>query len=141
MRMYSIELPLPVSVNASHAIGRGRKGQHIIRSVDYKNWLAFANQAWREQYRGGVREQFQGRISLHCIFLWRDGARGTATADLDNRLKSLQDFLQGKFYENDNQIDEIHAYRRLTTHGENRVMARVIEIQETRHRDVAEIFR
>lgn len=55
----------------------------------------------------GERRLFLGPIAVRLTW-YREARRG----DLDGRLKVTLDALQGCLYENDNQIVELHAYRR-----------------------------
>jgi len=137
---YEITLPMPVSINAAHTIGRGRKGQHMIRSSAYTAWLEYAAIAFRQQYPVKPKELFTGRLRLECILCFIDGARGSDTSDADNRIKACQDFLQGKFFENDKQIDMIVAHRRKVKDGDARVIVRIYEIPDWRYDDPALIF-
>jgi len=139
MIFYSIKLPMPISVNASHTIGKGRNGRHLIRSKSYNDWLQYAAISFRQQFP--VKPQlFTGRIRLECILCFVDGARGSDTSDADNRIKSLQDFLQGKFYENDKQIDLVIAHRRKIKATDAHVLVRVYETPDYRYDDPALIF-
>jgi len=147
MRCYEITLPLPTSINAAHTVGGGYKckvtgkwRRQVVRSDDYNTWVQYAGIEWRKQFPYGVAEIFTGRIRVDYIFLWIDGARGTESSDIGNREKVLSDFLQKKFFENDRLIDEQHQYRRLTRHGENRVIVRVTEIPDHRFDDPRDVL-
>lgn len=48
----------------------------------------------------------RGEVAVHMTFY-----RPLKSGDLDNRIKLVLDSLQGKAYENDKQIVEIHALR------------------------------
>jgi len=48
-----------------------------------------------------------GRFSLNC-FLFFDDKRNR---DIDNCVKAISDALNGMLYDDDNQIDELYAYR------------------------------
>lgn len=136
---YEIVLPLPTSVNASHDVGRNRKGGFIVRSAEYKAWEWEAAIDFRNQYVGGV-EKFKGRLRVDYIFIWNQKHRGRDSSDISNREKVLSDFLQHKFFENDKQIDEQHHYRRIVKEGKNRVLLRVYEIPDRRYEDPLLIF-
>lgn len=137
---FEITLPLPTSVNASHTIGRSRKGGHIVRSKDYNDWLTIAAVYFRHQYRSGVEAMFSGRLRVDYIFIWHEKSRGRNSSDISNREKVLSDFLQDKFFENDKQIDEQHHYRRIVADGPDRVLLRIYEIPDRRFDDPALIF-
>lgn len=147
MTCFTIQLPMPVSVNAAHTVGKGylnpKTGKwckQVIRSTEYTTWVQWASLEWRKQYPYGVPATLKGRIRIDYLFLFVHGARGTDTSDIDNRIKVLQDFFQQKFIDNDNQIDEIHALRRLVSSGENRVVAIITEIEDHRHQTADEIM-
>jgi Holliday junction resolvase RusA-like endonuclease len=111
---YQITLSLPTSVNASHTIGRNRRGGHICRSSEYREWVQIASIEYRQQYRSGVDRMFAGRLRVDYIFIWNEKSRGRLGSDISNREKVLSDFLQDKFFQNDKQIDEQHHYRRIS---------------------------
>ncbi len=138
-RFYSIHLPMPVSINAAHTVGKGfwnpktkKYERNFVRSDENKEWREFAAVEYRNQFPGGIREMFAGRLRMDYLFVFVDGARGTAASDIDNRIKVLNDFLQQKFFDDDKQIDEIHAMRRLIGGGVNQVIVRIIEIPDRR---------
>lgn len=137
---FELQLPLPTSVNASHTVGRNRKGGHIVRSSDYNEWTQWALVSYRKQFRNGVVGKFKGRLRVDYIFIWHEADRGRDSSDIGNREKVLSDFLQHKFFENDNQIDEQHHHRRIVKDGENRVWLRIYEIPDRRFDDPALIF-
>jgi len=143
---YQIILPLPTSVNAMHTVGRGFKNpktgkfQRVTaRSQEYNQWIQFAGVAYRNAYPGGV-QKFKGRLRADYVFIWHENDRGRNSSDLTNREKCLSDFLEHKFYENDNQIDEQHHYRRIVKDGENRVICRIYEIPDRRFDNPMDIF-
>lgn len=136
---YQITLSLPVSVNQSHTLGRNAKGGKVIRSSDYTGWLQVAYFQFREQFPNGVSQKFLGRLRVDYIFIWNLNSRGKDSSDIGNREKVLSDFLQKKFFENDNQIDEQHQYRRFDN-GEDRVILRIYEINDRRHDSWQNIF-
>lgn len=137
---YEITLTLPTSVNASHTVGRNRRGGHIVRSSEYKSWIKIASVEYRQQYRSGVGRKFSGRLRVDYIFIWNETSRGRLGSDISNREKVLSDFLQDKFFDNDKQIDEQHHYRRITKEGADRVLLRVYEIPDRRFDDPGLIF-
>lgn len=150
---YEISLSLPPSINASHSVGRGHKDpktgkwQRVkFRSSEYKEWIKIANLEYRSQFPVGVHAPFKGRVSVHYIFIWTllskdaTGRLTGDTSDISNREKVLSDFLQGKFFDNDNQIDEQHHYRRFVANGKNKVIVRIYETKDKRHEDFNFIF-
>ncbi len=138
MTKVTMILPLPVSVNASHSLSRGKRG--VIRSAEYTSWIDSASRAYRKQFPQGFHPTLTGRISVTYVFCWPNGSRGAATSDISNREKVLSDFLQKKIFENDKQIDEQHHYRRITSCGESCVHICVKEIPECRHLDPLDII-
>ena len=143
---YQIELPLPTSVNAMHTVGKGfrcpRTGkwrEKITRSAEYKLWLQLAAISFRNTFPGGV-QKFKGRLRVDYIFIWSDSDRGKDSSDIANREKCLSDFLEKKLYQNDNQIDEQHHYRRICAEKESRVLLRVYEIPDRRYDLPNDIF-
>jgi len=113
-----------------------KKWQRVLpRSSDYNTWLQYAAIAWRKQYPRSVSEMFAGRVRMDFIFIWSIEDRGAESSDLDNRQKVTQDFLQHKFFKNDNQIDEYHAFRRISRVGQSCVKIRISEIPDRRYID------
>lgn len=144
---YEITLTLPTSVNAAHAVSRGHKDKKTkkwtrvkIRSAEYTEWLDTAGREYRRQFPCGIGNRFTGRLRVDYIFIWNKGSRSTPLSDVSNREKVLSDFLESKFFDNDNQIDEQHHYRRIVTEGINRVIVRIYEISDRRYDDPALIF-
>lgn len=115
--MTTLTLPYPPSANKYWR----RHGTIIHRSKeadDYKlrvGWLCKLSSALREPYTGNVRVSFD---------FYRPAKRG----DLDNLLKVTIDSLIGYAYVDDQQIVEIHAYRR-EDKAEPRVVVEVTEVQ------------
>lgn len=139
MKYFDLTLPMPVSINAAHALTGGKFNYKTkkyerskVRSAEYTEWTEYAAIAWRKEYPCRVKNLFIGRVRIDLIFVWIAGDRGTASSDIDNRIKVLQDFLQGKFFVNDSQIDEIHAFRRHAADGDPHVKIRVTEISDRR---------
>lgn len=126
---YHITLPLPPSVNAMYA--RDKRGG-TRRSGEYTAWVQYAGIAWRKQFPAGVPSLMTGRLRASYVHIFTDGI----PRDIDNYCKVASDYLQGKFYQNDNQIDEWHIVRRLEKGGENRTMIWITQIADTRHVDM-----
>lgn len=145
---YEITLPMPTSINAAHTVGMGfrdpktKKWRRTVpRSDQYNLWIDKAGVAFRNQFPQGVWEKFTGRLRVDYIFIWNKDEKAAAIAsDISNREKCLTDFLEGKFFLNDNQIDEQHHFRRIVDLGVSRVMLRIYEIPDRRFDDPAFIF-
>jgi len=145
---YQIKLTLPTSVNNSHTVGKGYRCQKtkkwvkaVTRSGEYSDWLEIAGREFREQFPAGVSDKFTGRLRVDYIFVWNHESRGRNSSDISNREKALSDFLEGKFFLNDNQIDEQHHYRRIRPFTENSVFVRIFEINDRRYDDPDLIFK
>lgn len=137
---------MPTSVNAMHQVSKGffnrktKKYERVnSRSKEYIAWLEQAAVAYRNLYPGGV-QKFTGRLRVDYIFIWHESDKGRNSSDLSNREKCLSDFLEGKLFANDNQIDEQHHYRRITAEGISRVRLRVYEIPDRRYDCPYQIF-
>lgn len=146
MKFYQFTLPLPISVNAMHTVRRGEGAKRytpspveFTRSKEYKDWLIDAGIAFRKVFAHGL-VKFTGRVRVDYCFVWQESARGASASDIANREKVLSDFLQGKVYDNDNQIDEQGHYRRYVKVGQPHVIVRVTEIPDRRYDDPALIF-
>lgn len=99
--LFDMELPLPISCNAMHA--PGRDGGIILTQGTrqyYWNMSALLDQEWA----GGL---IQGRLCAE-VWLYENDLR---RRDISNYTKTLFDALEGKVFENDSQIDEVHLYR------------------------------
>lgn len=106
-----IKLPLPPSVNAAYS-GTGIKGNYSKkRTEDYNNWLELAGTFFRLQFPQGLTpdSMIKGRVRSTYLIV-RTNAHG---CDISNYVKVAEDYLQGKFYLNDSQIDEIFIKRRI----------------------------
>ena len=109
------------SLARNGATGAG-KGQTIGLTLDYP---PSSNRYWRKTRTGRVYvseeaisyrddvliktlkiKPMKGELSLSAKFY-----RPRKSGDLDNRLKILIDAMQGRCFENDSQIVEIHAFR------------------------------
>ena len=144
---YEICLPLPPSVNAMHTIGRGfrnpktGKMQRVkARSAEYKSWVEYAGTVYRKKFPSGVLK-LEGRLRADYIFCWHKKDRGRNSSDISNREKCLSDFLEKKFFENDNQIDEQHHYRRFVEGEKSYVLCRIYQTPDRRLDDVGDIFK
>lgn len=91
-------LPYPISVNAMYATVRGRR----VLSADGR-WYKY--DAALTALQQGVRPLAGPvRFTLHLY-------RPQKSGDLDNYLKCLWDSLKGVAWEDDRQVEELHAYR------------------------------
>ena len=111
-----------------------------MRSGDYADWLEIAGREYREQFPAGVYQKFAGRLRVDYIFIWNHESKGRDKSDISNREKVLSDFLEGKFFQNDNQIDEQHHFRRIRPFTEDSVRVRIYEIDDRRYLDPDLIF-
>ena len=99
-----LTLPLPPSANAYwRSIPHGNSCRAILSKAGrkYKASAEYALSAQRT-------ELLTGPVAV-TFTVFFPNKRG----DLDNRIKPAGDVLQGFAYENDRQIVEIHAYRRI----------------------------
>lgn len=138
---------MPPSVNALHTVGAGYRNRKTqkwervkTRSKDYTDWVEAAGREWRRQFPEGVPAPLTGRVRMVCAYVWPINGPGGALSDVDNRGKSLQDFLQGKFYDNDVQIDEPRPYKRIWGAKRPYAWVRVYEIKDCRYTDPRLIF-
>jgi crossover junction endodeoxyribonuclease RusA len=94
--MIRLTLPVPPSLN------------HYLRGRVYKTQEAKIYQSDVQVYcaQQGVLDPTDKPIKV--TFRWYPERK---SGDLDNRIKVLQDALEGYAYVNDRQIREIHAYR------------------------------
>jgi len=94
-----IELPfIPLSVNACW---RASRSGHVYKSKRYREFLKEMDTFFETiEY-----VKLEGELILVVDFECRTKRR----RDLDNLLKSLIDSLEGKLFENDYQIVEIHC--------------------------------
>lgn len=127
MRSFSLVLPLPPSVNAMHVFGKG--GRIVARSSVYKTWIQYAGISYRKQFPR-FPEPLMGRLRAQYLFIFTN-----TDGDVFNREKCLSDFLQGKLYGDDEQIDEGQVFKRIGTHGLDRVRVWLTEIPDQRHID------
>jgi len=142
---YAIVLPMPPSINAAHSVGRkfskGRTAARygsdrtISRSEEYTNWLQWAAIAFRDHCLKSKVTFLRGRIKVQYIFIFK-----TQAGDTDNRIKVCQDFLQHKFFENDSQIDDITALKRISKDQGGQVIIIMEEMPDQRYDDPMELF-
>jgi crossover junction endodeoxyribonuclease RusA len=96
--MITMVLPYPPSSNRYWRTYRGRtvKSDEARKYQDEAGWCA----------RVAGAEMLAGDVAME-LKIYRPRKSG----DTSNRIKVLEDAMQGILYENDNQIVEIHAYR------------------------------
>lgn len=95
-----LTLPMPPSVNRYWRKFRNR----MVISAD---GLAFRAETHVICQNAGITP-LQGRITV-TVRVYRPANRG----DLDNSLKAILDALNERAYQDDSQIDELHAYKYL----------------------------
>lgn len=95
-----LTLPMPPSVNRYWRKFRNRM---VISDAG----LAFRAEAHVICQKAGITP-LQGRITV-TVRVYRPANRG----DLDNSLKAILDALNKRAYQDDSQIDELHAYKYL----------------------------
>ena len=78
--------------------------KHPVRSPEA---LAYIEMVGWKCLEAGIIEPLAGDLAFHITW-YRKAKQG----DLSNRLKVIEDSLQGYAYEDDKQIVEIHAYRK-----------------------------
>lgn len=113
-RFEAIELPVPPSANMywrDRAVVRKGGGKPFVQryltkeAVDYKATVKVM--AWNAGWRIPIPRPTEVAVSL----VWYRKAR---RGDLSNRLKVLEDALEGVAYENDSQIAQYDELRRVT---------------------------
>jgi Holliday junction resolvase RusA-like endonuclease len=133
---YQIKLPMPPSLNAAYMpVRRGRHAE-LIKTDAAREWENVdAGAAFRRQFPTGTPVILTGRLQVQYIYHFNNAR----DQDIFNREKLLSDFLQGKFFKNDSQIDVGVVYRRI-----NRALTRshvevfIKEISDTRWVDMFE---
>lgn len=109
----NLELPLiPISVNACW---RASKGGHVYKSKRYREFLKDMDK-FLETVEYDILE---GDLILNVEFECRTKRK----RDLDNLLKSLIDSLEGKLFENDSQIVEIHCKKFLGCDSDKTILS------------------
>lgn len=132
---FRIKFPLPPSMNDAWT-GTGIRGNFALRrSKHYNNWIELAGTFFRQQFPVGIPadKMLKGRVRVQYIVYQND----ERARDVDNYSKIITDYLQGKFYENDSQIDEVHITRRIDlTAKRNFLFVFVTEIEDKRRVDM-----
>ena len=101
MSVISLTLDVPPSSNLYWRCWRSR----MVRSELAR---AYCNKVYIQARNRHVKP-FDWRVPVVVTVTW---FRAIRAGDLDNRLKVLLDAMQGVAYENDNQVVELHAFRR-----------------------------
>lgn len=118
---YEIVLPLPPSVNAAYrSTGRG-----WYKTAAYKKWLEKAEIAYQQNYPENVTA-IQGPVRAEYTIIQGD----KRPRDIANYDKCLSDFLEGRFFENDAQIDLMILARQYGSKGSNLVHVYVQKMDE-----------
>ena len=106
--MIHLDLPQPPSVNYAKVSARGANGRsRMILSRQARDYLQSARQRALIQMRQqGYRIIRDGDVEMHVYWL-----RATKRGDLTNRIKLLEDALNGVAYTDDRQIAASHQYR------------------------------
>jgi len=134
---YLLTLPMPISVNKAWDIGRGRAGRHLKRSDEYDEFTRRANTVWQSLCRQqGIPEHLDGRLRLDICFNIHN-----VLSDTSNRVKILEDWLQGKFFKNDNQIDDIRLTKRIWREIPEQAEVCISQIEDLRFQDPRQFFR
>jgi len=129
MAMLTATFPLPPTLNNAWAANRFGG---LRRSPKYNAWTEVANRYWRSQYPEPVT-MLTGRLRAQYIVKLKD----LRPHDIGNYEKIIADFLEGKFYENDSQIDEVHIIRRVDRQiDKNFIHAYVSEVPDVRFMDL-----
>jgi Holliday junction resolvase RusA-like endonuclease len=98
--LLSFLFDIPPSTNSIYNYGRGR----IYHSKKYKEYKANLQKLLLSFKKKMVKNNKSVALSILV-------AQPRRTGDIDNRLKSLLDTLQGFIYENDKQVSEINLIR------------------------------
>lgn len=103
MSEFKIELPLlPPSVNACF---RATKRGGVYKSKKYREFLAIMDKF----FETAEYEKLDGELILNVEF----ECKSKRKRDLDNLLKALIDSLEKRVFEDDSQIVEIHAKKKI----------------------------
>lgn len=100
-----IILPLPPSINKTYSIGSAK----LFKNDPVVQWEHDAYYLLKQQWKN---KPFLGHVALIVRFYFK------IESDISNRLKVLEDALEGHMYENDKQIYEEHIYKILGTRSE-----------------------
>lgn len=147
MKYYEMFMPMPTSVNRTHEVSAGRRNRKTkkwervkVRSTAYSDWVERAGYAWRDQFPEGISGMFTGRIGVVYVFVWPINDNDGISSDIGNREKALSDYIKGKFFDDDKQIDEQRQFRRLWGAKRPYAWVRIYDIPDKRYTDPRLIF-
>ena len=109
---------LPVSVNASYRSFKNR----VYKSQTLKDFEKKMNDMFATFENV---ELLEGKLSIDVVF----EMKGSRKRDIDNMMKSLLDSLEGKVFENDNQIYEMNV-RKIDNCNEDKTIISIKQIFE-----------
>lgn len=121
---FEIILPMPPSLNQ---LFPANKAGRRFKSKRYKDWLIDAAHAYRQQFRG-KHAYLQGRLRAIYTFCFNNMMQ----RDIANYEKPVSDFLSGKFFDDDCQIDEMISTRQIMKGKTNQVLIYMQEIPDRR---------
>jgi crossover junction endodeoxyribonuclease RusA len=113
---HTVILPYPPSANRLWIIARG----HLILSDEARQYKHDANILAVSQGAGYSLKRLCVSISVFAPRI---------SGDLDNRIKIVLDSLQGVMFDNDSQVQEIHAYRHIDR-AQPRIEVEVCEMEQ-----------
>lgn len=122
--MVVLSLPYPISTNRYWRTFRNRQ-------IVSKEAVAYKARVAAIAAENGIKPTDK-TVSLTVQLIPKANKDGTASKvclDLDNCLKVCLDALQGAAYENDNQVEEIHAKRLKTPIAGGGLVVRVEELE------------
>lgn len=115
--VYSFTLPLPPSVNRMYR--RGRHGIHLSNDA----------RAWKQAAHIAALQVFPEPLTGEIVVVW-DFYMADGRSDASNRIKALEDALQGAAYFNDRQIVS-GTYNKLRDANNPRVEATIWKRKRT----------
>lgn len=120
-----LSLPYPISTNRYWRTFRNRQ-------IVSKEAVAYKERVAAIAAENGITPTSKA-VSLTVQLIPKankDGSASKVCLDLDNCLKVCLDALQGAAYENDNQVEEIHAKRMKTPIAGGGLVVKVEELDE-----------
>lgn len=107
------------------------------RSDAYDEYTRKSNEVWQRLCRQeGIPAKIEGRIRLDICFNFHH-----TTSDLSNRMKVFEDWLQNKFFDNDNQIDSLRVDKRIWREIPEQVEVCISTMEDLRFQDPRLYFR